>query len=152
MPSAKIIRFVHLGRHRQLLLLEASAAIAAASAAVRFLPFRWAIRMGSRTLSKGAASGRNEILPEARWSIEAAARAAPWRAVCLQQGLALQWMLRRRGIDAVLHYGLAKEKGGELEAHAWVVVGDKLVIGGEIAPKFRCVATFPEPETATTAQ
>jgi hypothetical protein len=152
MPSAKIIRFVHLGRRRQILVLESLAAIAASSAAVRFLPFRWAIRIGSRKLSKAAAADRNEILRDARWSIEAVAARVPWRAVCLQQGLALQWMLRMRGIDAVLHYGLAKEKGEELEAHAWVAVGDNLIIGGEIAPKFRCVATFPESETATTAQ
>lgn len=144
MSSAKIIRFVQLDRRRQFLIVEASAALAMMSAAVRFLPFRRAVRMGSRMLSGAAPDDRTEILGDARWSVVAAAGAVPWRAVCLQQGLALQWMLRRRGIDAVLHYGLAKEKGAKLEAHAWVSVGDNLVIGGEIASKFRCVATFPE--------
>jgi hypothetical protein len=147
MPSAKIIRFVQLGRRRKFLLVEALAALAASSAAVRFLPFRWAVRMGSRKLSRAAPGDRDELLRDARWSVEAAATSVPWRAVCLQQGLALQWMLRRRGIDAVLHYGLAKEKAGGLEAHAWVAVGDNLVIGGEIASKFRCVATFPQART-----
>ena len=152
MPSAKIIRFIHLERSRKYFLVEALVALAVSSAAVRFLPFRRAVRMGSRKLSGKATGDRGEAVRDARWSIEAAAAAAPWRAVCLQQGLALQWMLRRRGIDALLHYGLAKEKERGLEAHAWVAVGDNLVIGGEIASKFRCDATFPEVQTAMTAR
>ena len=107
--------------------------------------------MGSTKLSGTAPANRDEVVRNACWSIEAAAAAVPWRAVCLQQGLALQWMLRRRGIDALLHYGLAKEQGRELAAHVWVAVGDNLVIGGDIASKFRCVATFPQTEEATTA-
>ena len=140
MPSAKIIRFARLSRHRQYLLAEALTVLAAASAAVRFLPFRKAIAIGSRRLSGPVPGNRSEILHEARWSIEAAAAAAPWRAVCLQKGLALQWMLRRRGIDALFHYGIAKEEHAGLEAHVWVAVDDRMVIGGEIAERFCSVA------------
>jgi hypothetical protein len=150
MSSAKIIRFVRLGRRRQCLLAEALVALAASSVAVRFLPFRRAIRIGSHKLSGSESSNRSEVIRDACWSIEAVAAAAPWRIVCLQKGIALQWMLRRRSIDARLHYGIAKEGAETLQAHVWVAVDGELVMGGEIANGFCSVATFPRSEVATT--
>jgi len=135
-----IRRWGRLGRSRQLLLVEAVLALGAASAAIRLLPFKRAIRLGSRPVhTRAAADMSSEIL----WSVEAAARRVPWRAVCFQKGLAAQWMLRRRGVDAVLHYGIAKDEAGELKAHVWVAAGDHVIIGGEEAPRFHHVAAFP---------
>ena len=134
-------RWRRLGARRRLLLAEAFAVLAAASTAIRWLPFRRAVRLGSRRI---AGAGRSpEEVAELRWSVEAAARAAPWRAVCFQKGLALQWMLRRRGIDAQLHYGIGTDDEGELLAHVWVADGENIVIGGEEAEQVRRVATFP---------
>lgn len=135
-------RWRRLSAARRLLLAEAVAALAAASAAIRWLPFKRAIRLGSRRLS-GAPERPAADLAEIRWSIEAAARAAPWRAVCFQQGLALQWMARRRGVDAQLHYGIGKDENGELLAHVWVADGEAIIIGGEGAEQVRRVATYP---------
>lgn len=129
-----------LGRQRRLLLIEATLALLVASAAVRVLPFKRAIRLGARDLP---ARTTREISADARWAVEAMSRRVPWRAVCIEQGLALQWMLRRRGADAKLHYGIARDEQGELNAHVWVVDGGRIVIGGEEAPKFRSVATYP---------
>ena len=39
-------RWARLGRSRQLLLVEAAAALAVATAAVRWLPFKHAVRIG----------------------------------------------------------------------------------------------------------
>lgn len=69
-------------------------------------------------------------------------RRVPWRVVCFQQGLALHWMARRRGIASVLHYGVAHDPAG-LAAHVWVSVDGRIVIGGEEAPRFACLAYFP---------
>lgn len=52
-------------------------------------------------------------------SFERMVACVPWRTVCLRKGLALQWMLRRRGIDARLHYGIGKDDVGALCAHLW---------------------------------
>ena len=78
-----------------------------------------------------------------RWAVQAWARHVPWRAVCFQQGLALHWMLRRRGVASVLLYGVAKRGGEGLAAHVWVDVDGATVIGGEEAPNFVCLARFP---------
>ena len=97
--------------------------------------------MGSPRVADPSPPG--DIAEEVRWAVEAAARNVPWRAMCIQKGLALQWMLRRRGIDARLHYGIARDEVGELQAHVWVAAGNSVVIGGAEAPRFKCVATFP---------
>ena len=134
-------RWARLGRRRQALLAEAVLAVAAASAAIRLRAFKRAIRMGSLPLTGRPADG--DITDDVRWAVETAARNVPWRAMCIQEGLALQWMLRRRGVDARLHYGIAKDEVGELQAHVWVAAGGSVVIGGAEAPRFKCVAIYP---------
>ena len=136
-----ISRLAPLARRRRALLAEALLAVAVASAAIRFTPFKRAIRMGSLRLAGPPVPG--DIAEDVRRAVEAAARKVPWRAMCIQKGLALQWMLRRRGIDARLHYGIARDEAGDLEAHVWVAADDRVVIGGAEAPRFKCVATFP---------
>ena len=121
-------------------LAEAVFALMAGWAAVRFLPFRTAVRIASVGLRRQAQAPNVERLSRA---IEVAAKRVPWRAVCFQQGLALQWMLRRRGIDARLHYGVGYAPSNDLQAHVWVSVGDKIVMGREEAPAFKSVATYP---------
>ena len=136
-----VSRWARLGRRRQALLAEAVLAVAAASAAIRLRAFKRAIRMGSLPLTGRPADG--DITDDVRWAVETAARNVPWRAMCIQEGLALQWMLRRRGVDARLHYGIAKDEVGELQAHVWVAAGGSVVIGGAEAPRFKCVAIYP---------
>jgi Transglutaminase-like superfamily len=50
-------------------------------------------------------------------------RTASWhgfyRANCLQESLALWWLLRRQGIESNLRFG-ARKAAGRIEAHAWV--------------------------------
>jgi len=52
-------------------------------------------------------------------------------------------MLRRRGIDARLHYGLANDEGQALKAHVWVEAVGLILVGGEGADQYVRVATFP---------
>src|SRR5690242_15007320 len=53
---------------------------------------------------------------------QAVARRLPFQSNCLDQSLALWWMLRRRGVAAEMHIGGRKEDSN-FEAHAWVEVG-----------------------------
>lgn len=125
----------------RLLVVEAVAALAFASAALATLPFRRAIRIGSLPLSSVA---ERRVSPaRAAAAVRRAAQLVPWRAVCIQQGLALQWLLRKRGVDGLLHYGIRVGEDGVLQAHVWVEVDGLAVIGSEEAPNFRRVATFP---------
>src|SRR5687767_1530461 len=139
----RLLRFARLSWRRQMLLVEALAAIIIASLAIRLLPFERSVRLGSRAVSATDHPAEPDILNDIRWSVKAVAARVPWRAMCFQQGVALQWMLRRRGIDARLHYGVGKEGAGSLLAHVWVSAGGGIVIGGEDAPAVRAVAVYP---------
>jgi hypothetical protein len=89
------------------------------------------------------ATAEARLLARVRWSVDAWARRVPWRAVCFQKGLAAHWMLRRRGIASVLHYGAAQAPDEGLSAHVWVSVGRTIVTGGGEAPRFARLASFP---------
>lgn len=120
-------------------IIEAGVALTAASAATRLLPFNRYIHLGARPLTRARRPGDPEIAS----IVEAVGRRLPFRAVCLQQGLALQWLLRRRGVDAVLHYGIQLPTDGDILAHVWVSVDGKVLLGAPQHAGFAEVARFP---------
>jgi hypothetical protein len=136
------VRFRRLARNHQWLVVEAAMMVALASAAVALMPFRRSIRFGSIELApcpKDAPSTNDCV-----WAVEASTRRLPWRTVCIQKGIALQRMLRKRGVDARLHYGARTDPLSDmLEAHVWVTVGREAVIGGAEAANFAEVAVYP---------
>lgn len=141
-----LARLWRLGAGDKLMLAEAFFTLAIASAAIRLLRFRTVVGvLASRRLAATAAADPDErTTRRARWAVQAWARRVPWRTVCFQKGLALHIMLRRRGIASVLHYGVRTEAGKGVAAHVWVTENGRAVIGGEEAPGFTCLATYPE--------
>lgn len=63
----------------------------------------------------------------------------PWRTSCLVQAVAGCLLLRRRGIAATIRLGVKKD-GGVLSAHAWLMVGGQVVLGGQAAEGFKALA------------
>lgn len=133
-----------LGSTEILLVAEAGVSLTAASLIIAFLPFRAVTKLAAK-LGEGKRVPATEQRDQAhgcRWAVEKCARRLPWRAVCFQQGLALQMMLRRRNLSSVLHYGVAQSKNG-LKAHVWISVAGEVVLGGETAQSFAELASFP---------
>lgn len=120
-------------------LLEAAALLAYLNLAVKLLPFRNVIKFGSVPLQ--ASNGDAEI-DAIVGAVRRMSRRVPWRTVCIHEGLTTQRLLRRRGVPAVLCYG-TRVDGDNLSSHVWVRVDDKIVIGGEDAPAFTLLATYP---------
>lgn len=123
--------------------LIAAAVLALASVAIRFTPFR--------VLMKSAEWGRVHDEPgRVDWiaasrlasAVESASRRLPWRTVCFQKALALQWLLRWRGIPSVLHFGISQGEE-RLSAHVWVSLEGTILIGEASADSHAEVATFP---------
>ena len=140
-----IRRFMELRWEDRLLLAESVASLAIARLALVVLPFRPIGRWASVEVTKPAPLGeaRAANLRRVRWAVTATARRVPWRAMCFEQGLSAQFMLRRRRIATRLFYGAAFDDGGGLIAHVWVKDGDRNIVGGEIASRFTVLATFP---------
>ena len=130
------------------LLPEAGLAVTLASLAIAFLPFRRLAsrlsraRQASPTVSARAAA----TVAEAVRAVEAVSRRLPWRTVCFQKGLALHWMLRRRGLASILHLGVAQEATKGLSAHVWVSLENEILMGGETTADYACLTRYPDPE------
>lgn len=119
---------------------EAAVALTLASLAVRLLPFRWLVRTMGRQdpVRRDVFSDTRSV----RRAVQRASRRLPWPTVCIQQGLAAHWMLRRRGMPARLHYGI--RNGVErLSAHVWVTVEGAAVVGEEDDDPHTPVVIFP---------
>lgn len=126
-------------------IVEALATLAWVSAVVRFRPFRRVAALAVRPVRPPAPIDPAATVALVRWAVTAAARRARFRAVCIEQGLAAQAMLRRRGIAATLHYGVMRETDA-LAAHVWVTWHGADVVGGSEAAAFREVARFAPAE------
>jgi hypothetical protein len=144
--ASTLRRLGRLGPADAALLGEALMMLAAASAAVALLPFHRVTRLASsgsraRPAAQEGAGARNPA--RVARAVQAWARRVPWRAVCFQIGLATHWMLRRRGLDSVLHYGVGRGSADGLAAHVWVTLEGQIVVGEYEAEQFACLAQFP---------
>lgn len=122
---------------------ETVAALWIAWVLVFVLPFRWTARWFG-----GAIAPSSQPLPSerrignARYVARRLQRVAahmPWRTTCLVRAIAGALMLQRRRIPSIIRFGVNRADGG-LSAHAWLLVGDTIVLGGEIAPEFAPLA------------
>jgi transglutaminase superfamily protein len=129
----------------RLVLFEAVFSLLVAGVALSVLPFRHVGFLAASPTRRPAPSDQERTMQvrRIRWAITTAARWVPWRAMCFQQGLAAQFMLRRRSIPSVLYYGAAPDDQRGLSAHVWVRDRDMDVIGGEVASYYAVLATFP---------
>lgn len=66
------------------------------------------------------------------WGVAAAARFVPG-ASCLTQALAGQYLLARKGNMSNIRIGVERDTGKQLKAHAWLVSGNHIVLGGSIS-------------------
>ena len=106
---------------------------------LRLRPFRRIVDGASQPLGSWPDPVSSQQVVSA---VEAAGHHLPWAPVCFDLGLAVQRMLRRRGRDALLHYGIGNESA-KLVAHVWVSLDGAVLIGGEQAGTVREVAHYP---------
>ena len=127
----RIQKFLQLSLPDQLLLIHAFVALAVVVLGLRVLP--WLVLQ--RILLK-LANWHARFMPARRPPAQHIARSikvASWyipKATCLPQALAAQHLLVQNSYSADLQIGVAINKAGVLEAHAWVKSGSDILIGG----------------------
>jgi hypothetical protein len=141
---AKWHKALALPRAERALLIEAARRLLQAWVMLRFLPFKRVVA----TLGDNRKRSGTPDIRQVRWSVETAARNLPLPLTCLPQAFAASWMLLARGGTPRLHYGVAKTQTG-FQAHAWVELDGKPVIGHHVANRFTLLATFPAPQAAS---
>jgi Transglutaminase-like superfamily len=121
-------KFVRLSGSEKFFVAEAVAVVAGFHLAMRIVPMR-------KLLAIAAGGMRPQSSPPSlhqavRWAylLMRASELIP-SALCLNQALALQWMLGRRGCATDLEVGVAKQDG-RLKAHAWLCYRQVTILGG----------------------
>ncbi|HEX7695253.1 MAG TPA: lasso peptide biosynthesis B2 protein [Sphingomonas sp.] len=147
----KIRTLASAGWRRQCLVAEASASMLAARLTL-LRPFpRVAAQLGEFVspadprVAERAAPTTPDQAATARaigWAVRAAAPFMPFRSVCLQQAMAAQAMLRRRGIVSVMHFGASPSGKRAIDAHAWLAAAGVKVTGYPIPPDMGKIACF----------
>lgn len=66
----------------------------------------------------------------------------PWECKCLVQAITGKRMLDRRNIESTLFLGVGKDENGQMIAHAWLRVGEHIILGGGGLDRFAVVSTF----------
>ena len=77
-----------------------------------------------------ARPSRQPDIATVSWALAAAANRVPWRADCLVQAAAADRWLRRLGHAPQFHLGVDHPDPDDFSAHAWIVVNDTVVTGG----------------------
>jgi hypothetical protein len=125
---------------RRMFRREATVKLAMARLAVRFVPtariLAWASR-APRRLNRFAIDDVGWV----SWAVDDIGSRSWMRAACLPRALAAQAMLRRRGIASRLCLGVAREPDG-LSAHAWIELGQNVIVGGAEKPRFTRLVEF----------
>jgi len=144
--EAIIRKWFRISPSQRRLVIESLFLLAITRCVVILLPFSAVSHLASRQISKPSpisADTRATLLRQVRTAVLACASRVPWRAKCFEQGLTAHLMLRRRGIPTVLCYGALQHFERGLLAHVWVLDGKHYVIGGELAPQYQVLMTFP---------
>lgn len=133
MPTRKVgrdaVKFANLGMREKAFVLEALAALCGFRVAMHLLPLKRLLLIASRVRPE-----RNYTVDEVRrraFLLLRAAGAVPG-ALCLNQALALQWMLGRRGCATSLEIGVAPDLN-RFRAHAWLRYQGITILGGHDA-------------------
>ncbi len=137
--------FLRLSLYQRFLLVEAAMLTGLARLSVLTLPFRWIARVFGRQAElagQEVAAANQELLKSVRWAFSATSSRVPWNANCLAQAIAATIMLRRRGHEGTVYFGVLKNEAGRCEAQAWLRSGGVIITGAGGLNKFSVVSTF----------
>ncbi len=132
-------------RHR-LRVVEAMGLLLLARFLIILVPMRyWRStlgRIGTATIGGGGDACRHVIA-----AVLSGAQRLPVEMVCLPRAMAVQWMLRRRGVPSALVFGILPQLGsGDIHAlHAWVESGGQTVIGDDPTREYRRGLSLVQP-------
>lgn len=129
--------------------MEACAALVAAWILVFIVPFPRMVAYLGQMKASGTPQDETSPRNEDRIQIERAsyvgrrvtriAHRVPWTTTCLVQAVAGFLLLKRRGIASTIQFGVNLDHE-TFAAHAWLLVGDKIILGKSGASTFHPLA------------
>lgn len=143
---SKLKKFIQLSFEDKLFYLETFGLLLFSKLLILFIPLRKvAPYLGDLNgeVRKELSSGETLIAEKIMVFICKVGNNMPWKSVCLDQALACMILLKKKKIPYSLYLGVKKDEANQkLMAHAWVLCGDKILIGGRRSLQFTVVARF----------
>jgi hypothetical protein len=138
----RINKFLQLSVRDKLLLLKSFLALAAVRAGLSLLPFQTLRQLLGFFTPTTAAFTETDCASMHRvsYAVKTMSRYIPG-ASCLTQALAAHMLLARIGQPAALRIGVARSQEGQFQAHAWVEIQGRIVVGK--LPDMRRYAVLP---------
>ena len=127
-------RLLALRPDERRVLVAAVLLVVAARLSLRLCPYRVVRRLAAR-LARPTARLRAPAAVIAL-AVAAAGRRVPGGRNCLAQALAAHVLLGRNGHASRLRLGVARGAAGEFAAHAWVEIGDAVLVGATGRERF----------------
>jgi hypothetical protein len=128
----RLLRFLGLPVAKQWLLIKAASVLAAVRTLLKVFPFPrvipWMEAAGRRS---GAPVADAQSPEDLAWAMGVAGGVLPGGHHCLSQAMALQILMRRRGYSCKVCFGVQKDAGSRLAAHAWLEHEGTVLIGGD---------------------
>jgi len=141
--------FLRAGWFRRLLALEAAWHLVLARLLTLAPPRLYTRAFGMLDGPTGALEQPSAALAEEVGAMVARVAAfMPFRALCLQQSIAVRRMLLRRGLKVSVYLGVSRSRDDRAApelgraAHAWVEAGGRIVSGAGDLDRFVVVARF----------
>ncbi len=144
LKMSRLRKFFRLPRSERWLLLKAVLLLGTIRIGLQLLPFQTLKQLLESVSRRPAAPRRvNQFSPDRIvWAVISAGRYVLADKPCLTQALAVQLLLKRRGYPANLRIGVSRSAGKQLEAHAWVESGDRVVVGGGNLSRYTPLPAF----------
>lgn len=125
-----VAKFFLLSSSKRMVILQALLLLIAVRISLWLLPFRvvytFLERMARQSSNLDSADAQVEM--RLTWAVKTISPYVP-QASCLTQALVLWVLLGRAAVRSEVRIGVAKNGQGQLEAHAWVVRQNRVLIG-----------------------
>ncbi len=129
-----VLKFLRLSGRDRSFLIKTYVLLTLVRLGLWLVPFEqlWKalIRLGRyRTQQVPSPLGIGAIVQRAIWAVNWSCRLTPGGAKCLVRALTAKVLLDRHQCPAEFKIGVAKNSAGQFEAHAWIEVEGRVVIG-----------------------
>ena len=139
MSKSLAIRFLKSSFKSKLLLFEASDYTIWAYAMMRRFSFKRYLNWLDNPKNS---IDSDEITRQVFYTIRKVDKYAFWTTTCYTQAIAARLILKRNNIQSKIYLGMTKDENGNLLAHAWTKVGDKIITGAGNLEKYKILYVF----------
>lgn len=111
---------------------------------IKFMPMKkYVDKLGKENkLSENIDANEIETLKKFVVNVKRVSRNSFWRTKCYEEAFTLKKILEKRGYSSTIYFGVLKEENNELKAHAWLKIGDVILIGGNAHNKYTVTKFF----------